>query len=236
MNYGELKENIRDLGFEDDAQMEEYESIVINAINRSISFISLNIAPIKAYVDVTQDGYEAKEITEEEFNAAKTKYYVHGASGYVQCTEDSVFDSGETYYAVAVYYHHNMRSLTEGAFLDFSDTPVKIDDGDKFIPFNDFDIETGDTVVIDGSEHGTYRIYYKAAHTPYTEDTPDDTPLPLPLKVHHLVPLLCAHYVWLDDDIQKATMYFNQYETQSNMILITQESPRMRVRTDWRGY
>ena len=47
MNYGELKQNIRDLAFEEDEQMEEYETIVVNAINRSLSTIEQEVAPIK---------------------------------------------------------------------------------------------------------------------------------------------------------------------------------------------
>ena len=244
MDYGTLKENIRDLAFEDDAQMEEYESIVVNAINRSISTISQEVAPIKSFVEVTLDGYEEVEIIEAEFNANKTHYYILEftpidtgyAAWYVQCTQDSVYDSGQTYYIKADYYHLNMPSLTDGSFLDFDDTPVQVDNGDKFIPFNDYDIETGDTIVVSGDNVGIFRLYYRAAHEPYTADTEDDVILPLPLKAHHLVPLLCAYYVWLDDDIQKATMYYNQYESLANALIMRQERPRMRVRTDWRGY
>lgn len=39
MTYKELKEQIRDLGFEDDETMMEYASIVLNACNRAISMI-----------------------------------------------------------------------------------------------------------------------------------------------------------------------------------------------------
>ena len=39
MTYKELKEQIRDLGFEDDETMMEYASIVLNACNRAISTI-----------------------------------------------------------------------------------------------------------------------------------------------------------------------------------------------------
>ncbi len=39
MTYKELKEKIRDLGFEEDATMSEYSSIVMNACNRAISTV-----------------------------------------------------------------------------------------------------------------------------------------------------------------------------------------------------
>lgn len=39
MTYGELKDQIRDLGFEDDTSMDEYKEIVINACNRAVNII-----------------------------------------------------------------------------------------------------------------------------------------------------------------------------------------------------
>lgn len=39
MNWGELKQQIRDLGFEEDSTMDEYQTIVINAANRAIDMV-----------------------------------------------------------------------------------------------------------------------------------------------------------------------------------------------------
>ena len=39
MTYGECKEKIRDLGFEEDSTMGEYSSIVKNAVHRAVQFI-----------------------------------------------------------------------------------------------------------------------------------------------------------------------------------------------------
>ena len=50
MNWGELKAEIRDLGFEEDSTMDEYSSIVINACNRAIDMINQEIIqPNKDY-------------------------------------------------------------------------------------------------------------------------------------------------------------------------------------------
>ena len=191
MNYGELKENIRDLAFEEDDQMEEYESIVINAINRAITMIAEEVAPIRKYITIEQDG------TDEE------------------------------------YQYYNMPTLTKNMFLGFDDTPVQVDDGDKFVRFGDYEIETGNTIVMSGDEVGTFKIYYKSAHEPYSALTDDTADLPLPRKAHHLVPLLAAYYVWIDDDQAKAVMYYNQFETASQILIADEQKPRMRVRTDW---
>ena len=46
MNYGELKDQIRDMGFSDDAEIEEFGELIPNSINRAIEEINLNVAPI----------------------------------------------------------------------------------------------------------------------------------------------------------------------------------------------
>lgn len=44
--------------------------------------------------------YEEVEITEEEFNAQKTKYFVIVEDKYVRCADDSVYSDEETYYVL----------------------------------------------------------------------------------------------------------------------------------------
>ena len=39
MTFGDQKDKLRDMGFEEDASMDEYKELVINAINRSIEII-----------------------------------------------------------------------------------------------------------------------------------------------------------------------------------------------------
>lgn len=39
MTFGDLKDKLRDMGFEEDTSMDEYKELVINAINRSIEII-----------------------------------------------------------------------------------------------------------------------------------------------------------------------------------------------------
>lgn len=58
MNYGQLKNEIRDLGFSDSAEMTAFGDIVPNSINRAITQINLKDAPIIAYYTLTQNGTE----------------------------------------------------------------------------------------------------------------------------------------------------------------------------------
>lgn len=45
MTYKELRDHIRDLGFEEDESMEEYKELVVNAINRSVKIIYHDVLP-----------------------------------------------------------------------------------------------------------------------------------------------------------------------------------------------
>lgn len=54
--------------------------------------------------------------------------------------------------------------------------------------------------------------------TDITEDTDDDFEIQLPRIVQPLIKLLASHYVWLDDDLTKATYYYNEYDDLMNQI------------------
>lgn len=121
MTWGELKSQIRDLGFEDNSSMEEYSSIVQNAVNHAINVINITVVmPLKAY-------FKAELSTEEE--------------------------------------EWNIPEITD-----------------------------------------------------ITEDTADDFEIQLPKIVQPLIKLLASHYVWLDDDLTKATYYYNEYDDLMNQI------------------
>lgn len=128
--------------------------------------------------------------------------------------------------------YYNMTQLTKKdgivKFLGFADTPVMIGPN-VYKRYNDFEIENEDTLVIDGAVVGEFKVYYKKAHTPFTVDTEDAVEIELPLKVQHLVPLLTAYYVWLEDEKSKAVDYYNQYEKLAQAIINDNEKPRMRI-------
>ena len=64
------------------------------------------------------------------------------------------------------------------------------------------------------------KTLYEPTRPEYIVDsTPDDFVIELPDNLLGLVPLLAAHFVWLDDDIQKAINYYNDYEDFRQKIL-----------------
>ena len=51
------------------------------------------------------------------------------------------------------------------------------------------------------------------------ETTDEDYVIPIPYICEPLLPLLTAHYVWLDDDLTKATIYWNEYDDIKTQII-----------------
>ena len=67
------------------------------------------------------------------------------------------------------------------------------------------------------------------AHEHVTTATEDSYEIVLPDNLTALVPLLASHYVWLDDDITKATLYFNEYDMFKDQILMVCKTPKKAV-------
>ena len=129
MNWGELKTEIMNLGFEETATMSEYASIVIDAANRAIDTIIQDvIVPNKEYF------------------------------GSLYATKKTVTDD------------------------------------------------------ITGETKTTYIKWQQAEVDPIDATTPDDFEIDLPERVLPIVSRLAAHWIWLDDDQVKATIYWNEYD------------------------
>jgi len=125
-------------------------------------------------------------------------------------------------------------SSIDKLWLDFTSTPVlyELDNTDKYISFADYEIEMGNTLVINADENkGSFRVYYKKQPTKIDSDTEDSFVPDIPLKVHHTIPLLASYYLWLDDDATKASQYYNLYETQINAIQSETNKPRMKIKS-----
>jgi hypothetical protein len=148
---------------------------------------------------------------------------------YIKTYEFEIDDSDEGILYV------DMPSIDE-TFLSFAETPVLFEkDGEEFFKkFSGYEIEMDRNLVVDADEHkGSFRVYYNALCTQINSETPDTYIPEIPLKVHHLIPLLAAYYLWLDDDATKAAQYYNMYETELGLVMQKEKAPRMRVVTDW---
>ena len=120
-------------------------------------------------------------------------------------------------------------------FLSLAETPVlfEVNGSEMFRKFGDYQVEMGHTIVMNADAYaGSFRIYYNKACTEIDPTTPDSFVPELPKKVHHLIPLLAAYYLWLDDDERKAVQYYNNYESELSQIIQNENMPKMRVVTE----
>ncbi len=62
--------------------------------------------------------------------------------------------------------------------------------------------------------------------TYFNEDSEDTDTTNLPHMLLPLLQLQAGHWLWLDDDLTKATIYWNEYDDLKNQILATITKPR----------
>lgn len=62
--------------------------------------------------------------------------------------------------------------------------------------------------------------------TYFDENSEDDDVTNLPNMLLPLLQLQAGHWLWLDDDLTKATIYWNEYDDLKNQILATIQKPR----------
>ena len=222
MTYQELISQIRDFGFAEDSEMQDFGDLVKNDINHAISTINMDVDPI---------------IDKYEFEISGTD------EGYLYISMPDVVDNFLDFAETPVLYAETTAVKKDGEWTG-KETPI-------YKVFSDYDLEGNDTLVINADDfHGavpdkekdpeaytkaslesySIRISYRATHTPFTGTELDDT-LPLKLRAHHLVPMLAAYYIWLDDEPVKAAQYYNLYEqaVQTFKDTSTGNRPRMRV-------
>lgn len=145
-------------------------------------------------------------------------YYIENMAIYGSATSEREEDIP----AWREYLTYDIRELTrdDGAYTfdGFAlDLPVKSDGGYEYV--RDYRIEQGRKIVLKREETGRYEIWYKAHPKKITEETKDTDVIETAEETEPLIHLLAAHYVWLDDDQTKATIYYNEYDDLKNSIL-----------------
>ena len=92
--------------------------------------------------------------------------------------------------------------------------------------------------VVRFNEPGEYDVFYAVFPQKIDESTQDTYAIDMQDDLLQLVPLLAAHYIWLDDDERKAVMYWNEYDSLKQEIMMRDASSqrvRVRVETGWQS-
>jgi len=61
------------------------------------------------------------------------------------------------------------------------------------------------------------------------ESTEDTQKINIADNLKPLIELLAAHYIWLDDDVTKATLYWNEYDMLKDQLIMTCRQPKNAV-------
>lgn len=113
-------------------------------------------------------------------------------------------------------------------FLRFSMPPVYREDGVP-VDFNaDYFIEGSQLILPHYAPEGDYCVTYEHLPTPITPDTSDTAEIDCERELCDLLPLVCAYYVWLDDDPDKAGAFYARY-TEQAAIKASQRKIRTRM-------
>lgn len=191
MNYGELKNRVRDLGYVDNTDITENINLLNGSLNSALKTIS---ETVKGVVD----RYE-----------------------YVQTAGEGLTKL-------------DLRELTkvDGAVTFDSLEYVELET-DAIRKFTDYTLQLGRIVVFSAETEGTFEFYYKK-RVEEVAAWSDDKELPIEYQCEAMLPLLTAYYMWLDDDADIASRWYNEYDSLKTEYKEKKSSTasKARVRTD----
>ena len=123
---------------------------VRNGVDANSRRITTNVETIYKFVQRSE--YKvAVGLTEEEFNSNKTKYYYYDSQrkSYIQCTNQSIFNSSETYYIIIgtgennrIIYSFSPNDLIIGILDTSTNQPLDIHTGTVVISLNGYNLQT----------------------------------------------------------------------------------------------
>lgn len=105
----------------------------------------------------------------------------------------------------------NLTSTTERVFKKLAVDPVYKVNSDTIYPYNDYITTLDRYLFLPKSEEGEFLIHYEAYPTKIYETTQPTFEIEFEPEAAALLPTLCAWRLFLDDDVTRATMYYNEY-------------------------
>lgn len=183
------------LGFEEESTMAEYEGIVANACDRSVKMVYYSVVlPLAGYFRGRYSVDKSVSLT---------------ADGYARVDIEEFFEK----IGMPERGYSYSQVFPQTGTITFT-TP--------FEGIGEYGIEQKDcTTIVASYSRGT--TWNPTEPTTIDENTLDTTTINLPADVLEMLPILASYYVWLDDDIEKATYYWNQYDDMRNTMFNASE-------------
>lgn len=167
------------------------------------------------------------------FISGEAKITFTGPMGYT-VSELAVFDTAVSPEEgkIPLYDEYIRIPMSEAApdFFFFTELPRRADGA--FIYQTRID---GDCILLPMDYSGELTVTYARRPTPIDPDRPDDS-LDLPSVAAHLLPLLAASYVWLEDDGERSAYYASLYRDGIARIRNEQRMTRSAAFTDVTGW
>lgn len=226
MLWSYVKQNLIDLGFEEAGYLNDPAalSIFCTATNTARRVIS-QIKPVKYRYIITQKllGVTETPLTEGEEN---NEIIINGNTVYATAGNSATY-SNQTFtyngitWTLDPVITYDLVALTADDYPSYDrlDDVKTVGTDGELVTFADYDM-LQNRYFVPAKNAGTILIFYSIKLDDITPDTPDDFDIQIDYEIEHLVPLLAGHYAWLDDDIQKATMYYNEYEQTYNQVAV----------------
>lgn len=212
MTYGELKLNLVSLGFEEETILEEYAQIIVDATNEALRMIYYDVVQqLIGYYKRTEPKITISSVDEHGSTIIPFKGNDTKITLTVKAKDDGilVLDNG---------YSEKRISIGKGiTTVDFDAENAylykNLEEDEYITAYCVFPI-TADTR--DPDDYFTLTAKMEWVNIPpelVTLDSDDEMIMELPDNIIALLPILTAYMVWLDDDVVKATYYWNMYET-----------------------
>ena len=251
MKYQDLKNEIRDLGFEEDSIFSEYPAIFRSAITRACKVIATIVkAPTGSInLDFTASNTVGHSHDLGTTTTAITAYsttnpiLINGSYVTAENGDYVVYDDGDdTTTDTDEYIYMNGKWCVRGRYdlaelSKDADGNVLFDSIDRIVSntsagtktFVSYDLVDEHILVLDKDIEQDLTVYYNERILPITEDTDDAYKVQVVYPCEPLVALLAAHYVWLDDDERKAVMYWNEFDQLRQEIEARAFKPKARI-------
>lgn len=114
---------------------------------------------------------------------------------------------------------YKLKDLIPDFFKLVSEDVVLESESKNYTKFKDFEWEGDDTLILDATKQGVYKIHYCAYPDEITTDTPDSEELVLDPDVANLLPVFIAAELYEDDDSSQAYYFRQQYEAAKGSLI-----------------
>ena len=115
---------------------------------------------------------------------------------------------------------YDMIDLTldndERTFMSFPESCVYKQTEEGIIPYHNYFTTVDQYLYLPKRDSGNFLVIYNAYPLKVTESTPMTYEMEFEPEICQYLPMLCAWRLFLDDDISRATMYYNEYVQSSN--------------------